>query len=345
MSHCRAKARSVRPSACRRPRMIAPTASARSLPGISSGGLAIRVSRRPYVRRMRGFFEGSAMRTPASSSRVSSPAPATRASASVERRRIGQHDLEGVEPECPGGRGRRARALPGVAADVMVVAAGAEEERPGVGAGRDVEAERARVERLGRGDVRDVQVHMAEHGPGGHLRHRRLGQVGHHTGHVERQRRHAHGAGVPVPLLGRAVTVDLDAVALGVAQVDRLADEMVGGAGERPARLGHAADRGRKLGAVRHEQRQMEEPGRGVRPRVRRRPVQQLDERRSVARAERDAVVVALEHAQADRELIEARHPVEVAHAQAHPAESRLRIDARGGLHAGDAIARHPLRR
>jgi len=116
---------------------------------------------------------------------------------------------------------------------------------------------------------------------------------------------------------------------------------MVRGAGERPAGLGHATDRRGQLRAILDEERQVEEPGRAVRSRVGGRAVEQLDERRAAPGAEDDAVMGPLEHDQADRELVEARHRVEVADAQAHPAEPCLWIDARG-LHAREASARHP---
>ena len=66
---------------------------------------------------------------------------------------------------------------------------------------------------------------------------------------------------LPVPELAWTVRVDLDPVVVGVAQVERLADEVVGEAVEL-----HAVSRGvrepaREVGALGHEQREVEETG------------------------------------------------------------------------------------
>ena len=77
---------------------------------------------------------------------------------------------------------------------------------------------------------------------------------------VERQRRHPL-ADLAFPDLSRPIGVDLDPVAVGIGQVDRLADEVI-----REARQRHPLARGVsepacKVGALRDEQREVVEPG------------------------------------------------------------------------------------
>ena len=103
-------------------------------------------------------------------------------------------------------------------------------------------------------------------------------------------------------------------------------------------RLGDPPDRRGELGAVRHEQREMEEPGRPEGPGRGSRAVQQLDERRAGGGAEPHGVAVAREHPQPGRALVERGHGVQITDVEAHGAEASLRIDdARE-----DDIGRHP---
>src|SRR5919106_3472304 len=140
----------------------------------------------------------------------------------------GQHDLELTQPAAAGRRGRRVLARPGVEAEVMVVSARGDEQGARVAADGDIEAERARVEGLGGGKVADVEVYVAHPGS---RRHAGVGvlaaQLSEHSVEVERQRVHLEDSGAEGPLVAGAVAVELDAVALRVAQVERLADEMI----------------------------------------------------------------------------------------------------------------------
>ena len=143
-----------------------------------------------------------------------------------------ERDLEPAQPEGAGRGRRRSLAGPRVDADVVVVAAGGEEQRAGVAADGDLEAERAGVEVLGRGELGDVEVDVPD--PRSHGHPVRLGvcglQLAEDAVEVERQGVHLQLAVGVAPLLARAVPVDLDPVALRVAEVERLADQVVGGA-------------------------------------------------------------------------------------------------------------------
>ena len=87
---------------------------------------------------------------------------------------------------------------------------------------------------------------------------------------VERKRRHLELAPASRGhCVARPVAVQLDAVALRVGEVEGLADEVVRGAGEPPARAGDATQRPREVGPRGHEQGEVEEAGRPGRARRR----------------------------------------------------------------------------
>ena len=71
----------------------------------------------------------------------------------------------------------------------------------------------------------------------------------------------------PRPLLLRPVAVELDAVAVRVAQVDRLGDAVVGGAVDRPLRVDEPLERVAELRPVRVADRDVVEAGRAGRRR------------------------------------------------------------------------------
>ena len=142
----------------------------------------------------------------------------------------------------------------------MVIAAGGDEERTRIAADRDVEAERARVEGLGRRQVADVEVNVPDARAG---RHGRLGvlaaELAQDAIEVERKRVHLQDSVADRPLLPRAVAIELDPVALRIAQVEGLADQVVGRAAEPPARLGDPLQGAGEVGAARHDDRQVKE--------------------------------------------------------------------------------------
>src|SRR5207247_7205307 len=69
---------------------------------------------------------------------------------------------------------------------------------------------------------------------------------------IERTRNHGElSLGRPRPLLPGAIAVELDAVAVGVAQVDRLADSVIGCAFERDSGVENTPQRGRQRSTAR----------------------------------------------------------------------------------------------
>src|SRR5262245_30808260 len=148
---------------------------------------------------------------------------------------------------------------------MMVVAAGRDEEGTRVAADRDIEAERAGVEGLGGAQIADVQVDVADPGAGWHAGVRILAaELIENAVEVERQGVHLEDAVAYRPLLTRAVAIELDSVALRVAQIERLADQVVGGPAQPPARFGDALQRTGEVRAARNEDGEVEEPAGAV---------------------------------------------------------------------------------
>ena len=174
---------------------------------------------------------------------------------------------------------------------MVVVPAGRDEQGAWIEAGHHVEPERADPEGRRGVEVGDLEMDVPEHGPLGHRGRVRVApRLGEDALEVERQRRHRDLVSLARPLLARAVPVELDPVALRVGEVEGLADEVVRGAAQVPARLEHAPERAREVGPGRDEQREMEQARRRRGPRGRVGRGHELDER-YVARTEcRDAV-------------------------------------------------------
>ncbi len=130
-----------------------------------------RGKRSPAARSLRPGAQGpaSTMPLPAGSrkSPAANPASRSRRFQHFPGGGVGQQDLEMAQAGRMGRRRRRADALPGVEADVVVVAAGRDEERLAAVALLDLEAEQAGVEELGLLEPRDVQVHVPHHGAAG----------------------------------------------------------------------------------------------------------------------------------------------------------------------------------
>ena len=133
---------------------------------------------------------------------------------------------------------------------MVVVAARRDEQRPGIAANGGLEPEHTDVERLGGGDGRDLKMDVADPGASGNpVTGVACGGAGQNTVDVERKRRHLQLAARVRPLLARTIAVDLDPVALGVVEVERLRDEVIGRAREPVARARHPLQRPCQVGA------------------------------------------------------------------------------------------------
>jgi len=127
----------------------------------------------------------------------------------------------------------------------VVVAAGRDEQGVAAEVRRGLEAEAVHVEFAGRGHVADGQVHMPDDGVAD--RRMRLAVAGQMLAdkgvRIEVEGGHLDLAVGPAPLGAVAVPVQLDAVALRVGEVEGLADQVIGAAGERSRmRRAHRVD-------------------------------------------------------------------------------------------------------
>ena len=123
--------------------------------------------------------------------------------------------------------GRRSGG-PCVRAEVVVVAAGRQEQRARIVPDDFVEPERTVVEGLGGSEIADVQVHVADRRAGRHPGPGGAACGGHHAAHVERRRRHEQlPRRVAAPRRARPIGIHLDAEAVRIRQVDRFADRVI----------------------------------------------------------------------------------------------------------------------
>ena len=288
-----------------------------------------RACRRRSPTRLRRLVRGRAGRCPTGRARAGPRALLVRRAggdhALAQGRRVGGVGSTIVQcrrPTVPGGAGGDAAAAPDVEAEVVVVAAGGD-ERGRVEQRHHLEADHVAVEREPALDVADVQVHVADDRVRGDVGDRLLvGDEREQAGDVERLRAAERGrVGEVAPALAPAVGRELDAVAVGIGQVDRLGDAVVGRAADARAGGGEPLRGARQLERARGAAARS---GRGRRGGRRGRALAVLDEDEQVlaAGAERGAAVLAAVQPQADRVLVEGDRAVEVGDGQldgAHP--------------------------
>ncbi|MNY13112.1 hypothetical protein D3C86_1462290 [compost metagenome] len=124
----------------------------------------------------------------------------------------------------------RAAAVPCIHRQMMVIAAGREERRVRARILRRSQADGLFVEGAGGGDFADPQVNV----PDAHPRRCSLivASFGvcqlHEVIDIELFGAHFHHAAAPDPGVLRPVAINLDAVAFGIVEIDRLADIVIG---------------------------------------------------------------------------------------------------------------------
>ncbi len=133
----------------------------------------------------------------------------------------------------------------------------------------------------------------------------------------------------PLPLVLPAVAIDLDAVAFRIVEIDRLADEMVGRAGERHALLRRVEQPAREIGARRQQKCGVIEAGGAVVVGLGARRVLELHDRHP-AGAQRGARLAVLQHAETDGVAVVSGEPVEVAHLERDRADVQRRAAGEG---------------
>jgi hypothetical protein len=162
-------------------------------------------------------------------------------------------------------------------------------------------------------------------------------QLGEHAVQVEWAGVHLDLPVAHRPLIARPVAVELDAVPLRVAGVERLAHQVVGGPAQPPAGLGDPLQRPRQVGPARHQDRQVEQPTGAAGPGRSIGVADQLDDRRlSRIDPEADDSVLPPELGEADRLRVEARQPIEVRDGQPNRAHAGCRVDRAVLAHESD---------
>ncbi len=179
---------------------------------------------------------------------------------------VGKQDRQMAQGRRPGRRRGGAEAGPGVDPHVVVVAARAEEAGVVAELGKQPEAEDLAVEANRGGNAGHLQMDMADHRPFGSLLERRRVPVQGRQQVPDIEAAGGHEAVDPtVPQRSGAVGVDLDAVPVGVAQVDRLADGVVGEPLEGDPLLGDVPQPAGQFGPVGQQEREVKEAGVGRR--------------------------------------------------------------------------------
>ena len=141
-----------------------------------------------------------------------------------------------------------------------MIAISGEEDRTGVVVLADGEAELRFVEFAGARQRGRLEVHVAEHGTV-HRRGWRSRQRAEHAVDVHAARDHRDAVAVARPFGGGAVAVNLDAVAVGVGEIDGFADAVVGHAFDRPLGFLEPGERRGEMRAIPHKDGGVEETG------------------------------------------------------------------------------------
>ena len=119
----------------------------------------------------------------------------------------------------------------------MVVAPGTQEQGARISPDHPVETERFRVELRCQGQIPDAQMHMPHHRTGGYSSPCLITRCLEQTGQVERVGSHHQLTPNPAPGLSWPIGVDLDSETVGIPEVERFADQVVGGTGSDPLLL------------------------------------------------------------------------------------------------------------
>lgn len=157
----------------------------------------------------------------------------------------------------------------------------------------------------------------------------RIWEFAEQTVDVEWQRRHPLGD-LALPVLAWAVPVDLDSVAVGIREVDRLADVVVGEALERDAVAGGMREPAGEIGALRHEQREVVEAGIAVGGA--RAVLLHQDEHGALAAPERKRALALLERLEADGCPVVGERLLEIRDGQVYGSEPGQRRELRGSI-------------
>ena len=142
---------------------------------------------------------------------------------------------------------------------------------------------------------------------------------------IERVRAHVQLTVQMRPLGARTIAINLDAVAVHVGEVERLADTVVRGALHHRLGLDEATERSREIGARRHEDGEVIEAGGAAH--ARRRLALREHEKIRTAGAKPGGPSLAAMDREAEMRLVEPDRTIQIGNRQMDRADVRGRID------------------
>jgi len=148
---------------------------------------------------------------------------------------------------------------------------------------------------------------------------------------IEGQRDHLHAPAVlrALPLLARAIDIELDPEAIGVAQVDRFGDSVVGDAIDRPAALRQTQHARREIRACGVKHGEVKQP-RCISGSLRRAPELGQHQQRMLADgSEQGSTVLAGDERQTEYALVEVGAASQIAHCEVHGGDAQSWVDGR----------------
>ena len=171
--------------------------------------------------------------------------------------------------------------------------------------------------------VADVEMHVAHGRAGGHPRPGDRAARAHHVGAIERQRVHRQLGAISLPGCSRAVCVDLDSQAVRVAEVERLAHEVIGRTGP-DTQAGEVLEEPSQCRPVRQENREVIQPEQSTRGRGAGTLLEFDEGEWSALGTENGHPLVLSQHPEPEHALIIGQRAAQLGHLQPHHANPGL---------------------
>jgi aspartyl-tRNA(Asn)/glutamyl-tRNA(Gln) amidotransferase subunit C len=206
---------------------------------------------------------------------------------------------------------------------------------------RHVEPERVAIERLRPRDITHAQMHVTDAQPVGRALISRGGRnLAQNAVDIERIGGDLQIGTGPFPSLGRPIAVDLDAIAFGIVEIERLAYRMIGRARQRHLVARDVEDPTRQIAARRHEEGGVIEAGLARIVGLGAGLMLEVNERHATG-PEHNAILAAIEHGEPKHVAVEATHAIDVTHFEADRPDMQRSAACKGrdggrveGIHA-----------